>query len=514
MPPININDIRSKPNLSGRNLIKNTLFNLFGHALPMVVAFFAIPFIIEGLGTERFGVLTLAWMMVGYFSLFDMGLGRATTKFVAEYSLDDDQIHLIKIIRASVFMILFFSIIAVIISWLLTPLLVNKILNIEPSIINEAKNAFYLLAFSVPIVLGTTTMRGILEARQEFKIINAIKIPTYIAAFVTPLLVLPFTKNLLPVVSLLVASRLIALIIYTIYVVKVIPGVVSFKLPEKNYFKKLITYGGWLTISNIIWPVMTYLDRFLIGAILTMTMVSYYVTPYELVSKLLVISGSFLSVIFPAFSAMAVEKYNELMKLQENAVKYLLLTLVPVIFFIIAWAYPFLKLWLNEEFAQNSSFILQLLSLGILINSVSQVYSSAIQAMNRPDLTAKLHLIELPFYLGLLWYAIHSFGIVGAALVWVGRIVIDSGLYYYLFYRLIPLAKTDHRHPQPALLVWSVLLIVSGFALSNISNILLSGVIGFLILVTALAFAWKMLLSDEEQHYLLNFGKQQTGEQV
>ena len=31
-----------------------------------------------------FGVLSLVWMFIGYFSLFDLGLGRATTKLVAE----------------------------------------------------------------------------------------------------------------------------------------------------------------------------------------------------------------------------------------------------------------------------------------------------------------------------------------------------------------------------------------------------------------------------------------------
>ena len=50
----------------------------------MLVAIIAIPFLIKGLGTARFGVLTLAWMVVGYFSLFDLGIGRALTKVVAE----------------------------------------------------------------------------------------------------------------------------------------------------------------------------------------------------------------------------------------------------------------------------------------------------------------------------------------------------------------------------------------------------------------------------------------------
>ncbi|MEW5961224.1 MAG: oligosaccharide flippase family protein, partial [Chloroflexota bacterium] len=69
---------------SGGLLARNTLYNLIGQGAPMLVALFAIPLLINGLGTERFGVLTLAWMVIGYFSLFDLGLGRALTKMVAE----------------------------------------------------------------------------------------------------------------------------------------------------------------------------------------------------------------------------------------------------------------------------------------------------------------------------------------------------------------------------------------------------------------------------------------------
>src|SRR5918998_1230956 len=69
---------------SGRLLARNTIFNFAGQAAPLLVALVAIPLLIEGLGTDRFGVLTLAWIVIGYFSLFDLGLGRAMTQLVAE----------------------------------------------------------------------------------------------------------------------------------------------------------------------------------------------------------------------------------------------------------------------------------------------------------------------------------------------------------------------------------------------------------------------------------------------
>lgn len=70
--------------LSSRRFTRDVLWNLVGTGLPMLVAIPAIPALISGLGAARFGVLTLAWVVVGYFSLFDLGLGRAMTQLVAE----------------------------------------------------------------------------------------------------------------------------------------------------------------------------------------------------------------------------------------------------------------------------------------------------------------------------------------------------------------------------------------------------------------------------------------------
>jgi O-antigen/teichoic acid export membrane protein len=60
---------------SGRLLARNRISNLLGNALPMVVAIICIPVLIRGLGKDRFGVLTPAWALIGYASLFDLGRG-------------------------------------------------------------------------------------------------------------------------------------------------------------------------------------------------------------------------------------------------------------------------------------------------------------------------------------------------------------------------------------------------------------------------------------------------------
>ena len=56
-------------------IVRNTALNFLGLALPLAVGFVTIPFTVRALGNDRFGILALVWVVLGYFGLFDLGLG-------------------------------------------------------------------------------------------------------------------------------------------------------------------------------------------------------------------------------------------------------------------------------------------------------------------------------------------------------------------------------------------------------------------------------------------------------
>jgi len=62
----------------------------------------------------------------------------------------------------------------------------------------------------------------------------------------------------------------------------------------------------------------------------------------------------------------------------------------------------------------------------VFINSISQIPFAFIQGIGRPDLTAKLHLCELPIYLIAVSWLIHVYGVKGAALAWLLRVIVDG----------------------------------------------------------------------------------------
>jgi len=501
--PINQNaDRRHNGHLtSGRLLAKNTLWNLVGSGAPMLVAVFCIPILIRGLGNERFGVLTLTWALIGYASLFDLGLGRALTQLVARKLGAGENCEVPTLVWTCLLLILLLGVLGGAVVGLLSPWLVHQALNVPAELEPEMLKCFYLLALSIPFVISTAGLRGLLEAYQCFGLINALRIPMGAFTFAGPLLVLPFSKSLVPVVAVLVAGRVAAWGCHLMLCLRVAPELPRSVGLERAALGPLLRFGGWMTVTNVVSPLMVTLDRFLIGALVSVTAVAYYATPYEVVTKILLLPGALIGVIFPAFSTSFAHDRKRTELLFGRSVKSLFLALFPIMLCTVALAQDGLKIWLGPDFAQHSYRVVQILAVGIFINSLAQVPFWLLQGAGRPDLCATLHLIELPLYLALLWWLISIWGIEGAAIAWTARVAVDALFLFGLARRFLP-GKSPIRF-RTVLLPAVTLLILALAALLQgpvVKGLFLLGTILCFVLVT-----WFRVLTPEERTLAQSF---------
>jgi O-antigen/teichoic acid export membrane protein len=202
--------------------------------------------------------------------------------------------------------------------------------------------------------------------------------------------------------------------------------------------KSLITFGIWITVSNIINPILIHLDRFLIGSLRTMEAVTFYTAPYEIVTKLWIFPISLVITTFPVFSSLGKKQEKEIAGLYARSFKYLSLIMGIIVLSLSLFAREILSLWLGTDFAQNSSLVFQILAIGVFFNSLARIPSSLIQGIGRPDIPAKFHLLELPLYLIIAFFLIGKLGIKGAALAWTLRVGLDALLLFGASLRLIP----------------------------------------------------------------------------
>lgn len=412
---------------------KNTAWNLVGQLAPMLAAVFAIPWLITGLGVDRFGVLTLAWMILGYFSVFDLGLGRALIVLLSEQLGVGRAEENPGLAWTALLLMLLLGVIGGAVMWGLSVWLSESALDIPADLITETITSFKLLAVSVPVVIVSTGLRGVLEAYQRFDLVNLARSPMSVLTYVTPLCVLPFSNRLDWVVLSLLLVRAVFFVVSIVQVRHVNRDLLNRIHWDKRYLKRLLGFGGWMTVSNLVGPIVMYLDRFVIGSVLGMAAVAYYVTPYEFATKLLVIPSALVGVLFPMFSSSLLATDSaKASGLFWAGVRWVFIVLFPAALFLCVFAEDGLSIWLSEAFARNSAFVLQWLALGVLINGLAFVPFSYIQAAGRPDLTAKLHLLEVLPYLGLLWFVMANFGLRGVAIVWTVRVAFDAIAMFFI----------------------------------------------------------------------------------
>ena len=482
---------------SNRLLARNTALNLAAQIAPLFIAVVAVPKLIDGLGADRFGVLTLAWALIGYFGLFDFGIGRALTQTASEALGRGDMQRLEEVSSVAINVMFALGILGGLLLAVLTPWLAYDFLKMDNALRPDAAHAFYLLAASLPFVLGTLAFRGLFEAHQHFGLATALRLPFALFNFVGPLLVLPFSNSLVSVVAVLVGGRVVTWIAHAYFGLRRYPWLRMTSMGQPASIVPLLRLGGWMTVSNVVSPLMVNLDRFLIAALLSVTAVAYYATPYELVTKLLFVPGAVIGVFFPAFAAAYVQDRARTVVMIDRAARLILIAVFPAVVVLVAFAHEGLAWWIGRpDFARESASVLQVLAAGVFVSSMGQVPFALLQATGRPDITAKLHVLELPIYAVLILALSSRLGLIGVALAWTLRNAIDTAVLCWL-------SRAQLAEATPALfrsLKWAAALSASLVVLALQTSTLARAVATALVLAAFAVIAWRWILQPPERH--------------
>ncbi len=403
----------------------------------MVVALATIPSLVRHLGTDRFGILTIGWAVLGYFSLFDLGLGRALTQLLAERLGREDDRETALLTWTGLFIMLGLGILGGGVGFLSSSILARSVLHIPAGLQTESIAALQLISLSLPAVILTTGLIGILAAVQRFDILNKLRIPQGIFSYFAPYVVVLFRPTLPAVLITLLLGRTLFCVLHLWFAIHVAPQLKCAVGIRLRQLRPLLSFGGWMTVSNVIGPVMTYFDRFLIGIRINTAAVAYYTTPYEIVNRLLVIPASVSAVAFPAVSNSHTRDGNEALEIFSSSAEIITAILFPIMVLLVLFANEGMRLWLGDVFAAHSGRTLQLLAIGMFLNGGAQIAFAVVQGAGRADLTAKFHLLELPLYLGAIWYLLPTMGGVGAALAWLCRALLDMVLLFAAVHHLI-----------------------------------------------------------------------------
>lgn len=405
--------------MASRSAWRDTAWNLAGLALPLPVAVAVVPLLLQGMGDARFGLLTLAWAILGYFTLFDFGLGRATTQGIAQAQAANRSDTLADLCWSSVWAHLALGV-AGGVALSVTAAPAAAVLALPAHLADEFHGAMAWLALSIPFIVTATALRGVLEGVGRFDAMNIVRLPSTLWTYLAPLVLVQWTTALPPVIAAVTLGRVLTLAALATACLRAVPALRVPRPPRPATLAPLARLGLWITAATVAVPMMSTLDRFVIGTRVSVDAVGWYAAPYEAVARLWIVSTAVLTVAFPAFTAAMATPGQALARTFRHALAALLLVVFPAAMVIVALAPVAVPWWLDDAGGRATVLVTQWLAVGMAVNVAAQAGATLLQATQRAHRVAQVQVAFVVLYGVAAWWTAGRYGIVGVAAAWVG----------------------------------------------------------------------------------------------
>jgi O-antigen/teichoic acid export membrane protein len=406
---------------------RGVLLNLLGWGVPAVAALLLVPQLLHGYGESRFGLLAIAWSTVGYLGLLDFGLSKALAQRVALLHGEGRQALTATSLRAALEVVLPIAVLGAVAGWMMSPWFMSSVLTVPAELQPEGTRALRLFALAVPATVLTAVFRGVLEGQRRFGTVTLLRVPFGLLTFVGPWWALRYGPSLVPAAAIIATGRWVLLLAHVAAVRSQAMAKAGTAMERRNERRTLATFGGWVTVSGVVSPLMNEIDRVGLGVLVPIAIVAHYAAAWEVVSKTWLITAALTPVLLPALAAARADGATEL-HLLRNGLRGLAVIVFPLLAVLVVAASPGLTWWLGAPMSLQATPVLRVLAVAMFGNVVAQVALTMLQARGRADLPAKFHLMELPVYVLMLWWLAGRYGAMGAALAWGARALVDAAL--------------------------------------------------------------------------------------
>jgi O-antigen/teichoic acid export membrane protein len=417
-------------------LVGKTAINLAGLVVPVVFGFALFPVVIAHYGEERFGLLTIMWVLVSYSGIVDLGISRVTVREVGEAVGTNDERRIRHTVAMAHSLACLVGLVLGVLLLLLAGVAIARgWMPVAPGLGGEILNAVPYLAAALPFVSGAAVLRGEMEGRQWFGWSSLLRAVTGVAIFAVPLGSGIFGNGLRDIaIGFLLVRALVWLGSWWI-LARLRGSSVRLWPDDWSGLKLLAAQGGWMTITHVVTPLLAHIDRFVLLSFAGAAAVAHYATGNEVISKLWLVPTAATAVLFPEFArriSLGVDGTN----LFGRAQRLIFALMSPVLVLLTIVSVPLLSAWLGPEFAAQTAPVLEILCLGMIVSCLSQIPATACLSAGAAKGVALIQCALLVLILPALVIAAGSWGATGVAWVWVCRILVDHMLLLWLVRRL------------------------------------------------------------------------------
>ena len=465
-----------------RTLKANFAINMAGALVPLAVSLVTVPIYIRHIGDARYGVLSIVWVLLGYFGFLDLGLSRAAANALARLR-DAPQEARARVLVTTLVLNLGMGIIGSLVLALAGSYLLQHVLNVPEALKPEIASAFPWIIALFPLALVSGVGIGTMESREDFLRANIFQIAGSSLGQVVPMLLAVAIE---PSLAIVIPT---AAIVRGLTAVFIVASAVWVERPLKiKHFCRgeipaLLRFGGWVSVSGIVGPLLISADQFVIGSVAGVAAVAHYAVPMALVYRSQIPAAALSRTAFPRLSALNGVEARELAcrALMSVMLGYAVICAPAMLLFPAC-----LKAWLGEQFASDAAPVAVVLLFGAWFNSPAFILHAFLQSQSQPRIAALVYIAELAPYVLVLYLLTEQFGILGSSAAWTLRTGVDA-------YALLTAAKINLKELRVGFLPLAIVVSSAAFALlcptSFLNSLLLAAITSACCAALALRFS-------------------------
>ncbi len=381
---------------------KDTFILFTGNVGSAFWGFLFTIIVARGLTVSDFGIFSAALNLVIILSsLADIGVSTGSVNFVAENLARGDTKKANEYIKASFIIRLAIVLVLSLIIFVLAPIVSVRLLaTVDPKV---AVWAAVLPIFLFPDLF----FQYILQAKRKFLHSTIYDNSFYVARLVFALIyyltgTLTMTKSFLAF-----GAGFLVTVVFTFIYIKTD---FLFSKPAKEEYHKLLRFSGWIAVNRIISSISGRLDITMLAAMAGATVTGLYSIPSRLATFIIVLSGSFSSVLATRLASFG----NK-----EKERKYIIkstLALLPISAVIILWiifAKAFMLILFGQKYLPAVPIFQALAASQIPFLLTVPAVSAIIYSMKKTVYIGTLSFFQLGAIFVLNFYLIPRYGVFG-----------------------------------------------------------------------------------------------------
>lgn len=490
-------------------LLRNSLWNLSGSALPALVALATVPLMIHGLGLEGFGVVTLITSVVGYFGVLDANLSAGSIKFLAEHHARQDSRRFAETFWFGAGFYSLLGLVGGLLLLIFAEALVDKVFKVSPVLRADALLGLHIAAFGFALLQIQNYLLVVPQALQRFD--RSAGGEAFFGVVVNLASAVVALQG--GGVSGVLGARVLVSVVNSVWLVWLMRQLaipLQPSLPSREVALALANFSAHSWLSRTASMLHQYADKLIVGALAGPVALAIYTVPSQLATRILGLTYRLSAVIYPRVSALAATgEQHQLRVLYLDANRILTYLNCAVLGMIAITGEHFLSEWVGPEFVALGYPVLLLVTLGLLIDSLTTLPSLVNDGLGHPKISGRFAIARGLLGVAMVWGGTSLYGIIGAA----GAHLLCSILMTLLFLIYVHGRTVPASLQETLRLCWAPSAYICGTALLLMLPIRLalpislSGLIWLASIsgVTLLLAGWFFIVRMDERAILLSF---------